>query len=217
MQQGTAEWFEARRGKATASRMGDVTAKTKKGWGAGRDKYMAQLIGERLTGLSTSSYVSPAMRWGTENEAEARRAYDFYSSDGAMVTTDGFTPHPSIAMSGASVDGLVGERGLVEIKCPEIATHITTLLTEEIDDDYVLQMQWQMDCTGRDWCDFVSYDPRLPEQYRLFVKRVMRDDAVIMSLRVQVELFLSDLDEKLASLAKSYNNGVPDAVAQVDG
>lgn len=200
--QGSPEWFDVRRGKVTASRVPDLVARTKSGWGASRVNYMAELIAERLTGTSAASYTNAAMQWGTEMEPEARAAYEFrHDCDVAEI---GFVEHPEILMSGASPDGLVGDDGLVEIKCPNTATHIDTLMGQAVPSKYIIQMQWQMACTGRKWCDFASFDPRMPESMRLFVKRVTRDEHEIMSLEKEVKLFLIELDAKVATLKREY-------------
>lgn len=180
MEQRTDEWFSARLGKVTASRIADVCARTKTGWGAGRKNYMAELIVERLTGKRNEGFTNAAMQWGTDQEPEARNAYEFYRN--AEVIETGFIPHPSIAETGASPDGLVGADGLVEIKCPNTATHLETLDGATLPEKYFFQIQWQLVCTGRQWCDFVSYDPRLPESMRLFVERVKREDTVIAAI-----------------------------------
>lgn len=200
--QGSPEWFDVRRGKVTASRVPDLVARTKSGWGASRVNYMAELIAERLTGTSAASYTNAAMQWGTEMEPEARAAYEFRHD--CDVTEIGFVEHPEILMSGASPDGLVGDEGLVEIKCPNTATHIDTLMGQSVPSKYVIQMQWQMACTGRKWCDFASFDPRMPESMRLFVKRVTRDEHEIMALEKEVKLFLIELDAKVATLKREY-------------
>lgn len=197
-EQGSEEWKALRLGKATASRMADICARTKTGWGASRANYAAQLIAERLTGVVTESYTSQAMEWGTACEAEARSVYSF-TSDAAITLID-FVPHPTIEMSGASPDGLVGDDGLVEIKCPNTATQIDTLLRGAVPEKYLLQMNWQMACTGRQWCDFVSYDPRMPENLRMFVRRIPRDDVLILDLEDKVSEFLSEVDRKVISL-----------------
>ena len=198
VEQGTPEWMSMRLGKATASRMADITAKTKTGWGASRANYMAQIVAERLTGVPAESYSSPAMQWGSATEPEARAAYEFYS--GRAVALIDFVDHPTIAMSGASPDGLVGDCGLIEIKCPNTATHIETLLGEAIPEKYLKQMHWQMACTGRAWCDFVSYDPRMPEDLRLFVKRVTTVSGVVAELEDHVRVFLKEVDAKVSAL-----------------
>lgn len=198
IEQRTDEWFQERCGKVTASRIADLTAKTKSGWGASRANYMAQLIAERLTGTVAESFTSAAMQWGTDTEPEAISAYEFY-----FVTTVepvGFVKHSTIELSGASPDGLIGDDGLIEIKCPNTATHIDTLLDGKVPAKYLKQMQWQMACTGRKWCDFASYDPRMPEHLKLWVKRVSRDDEMIAELEKDVSDFLAELDDKLKQL-----------------
>ena len=202
IEQGTAEWLELRLGKVTASRVADVVAKTKTGYSASRANYMAQLVAERLTGTVQDSYQSDAMRWGTNVEDEARAAYEFKTGD--MVETVGFIPHPRIEMSGASPDGLVADRGLIEIKCPNTATHIETLLGQNVPGKYITQIQWQLASTGRDWCDFVSFDPRIPERMRLFVQRIERDDKRIEELESEVIAFLKELDFKTKALEAGY-------------
>lgn len=196
--QRTDEWFKERLGKVTASRISDVMAKTKTGYGAGRKNYMAQLLVERLTGLQQESYSNAAMQWGVNTEEEARNAYAFFT--GNSVDECGFIPHPTIPQSGASPDGLVGSDGLVEIKCPNSAQHIETLLGSELEDKYIKQMQWQMRCTDRKWCDFVSYDPRLPGDLQMKIQRVERDDAALVLIEAEVLDFLGELEKKEQSL-----------------
>jgi len=198
MEQRTDAWFAARCGKVTASRIADVVARTRSGWGASRANYMAQLIAERLVGQPAESYTNAAMQWGTEKEPEARDAYEFFA--GVEVELVGFVDHPRIAMSGASPDGRVGDNGLVEIKCPNTATHIDTLLSGTIADKYIKQMQWQMACEGREFCDFVSFDPRMPIEHQIWIKRVERDDKLIASLEADVAEFLAEVDEKIKKL-----------------
>lgn len=202
MEQGSESWFRERLGKVTASRVADVIAKTKTGWGASRANYMAQLVAERLTGAPQESYTNAAMQWGVDMEPDARAAYSFYAD--CDVVPVGFVPHPYIAMSGASPDGLVGDVGLVEIKCPNTATHIDTLLSKRVPEKYVTQMMWQMACTGRKWCDFVSFDPRMPEHMRMFVQRRERDDQTIRELEADVRAFLKELDAKVDDLNAAY-------------
>ena len=188
MQQGTTEWFMARLGKVTASRVSDIIAKTKSGYSTSRQNYLAQLVVERLTQKQTETYTNAAMQWGTDTEPLARAAYEI--ANDLMVDEVGFVDHPSIAMAGASPDGLVGTDGLVEIKCPNTATHIETLLNDTIKSEYKTQMQWQMACTGRLWTDFVSFDPRMPSKHQMKVIRVNRDDATIKMLEDEVSKFL---------------------------
>lgn len=201
--QGSPEWFAARLGKVTASKVSDVVAKTKSGWGASRANYMAALIAERLTQTPADSFSNAAMQWGTEQEPLARVAYEFFT--GRDVEQVGFVDHPTIPMTGASPDGLVGTDGLVEIKCPNTATHIDTLLDGKVPGKYVIQMQWQMACTGRQWCDFVSFDPRMPEEMRLWIQRVDRDGPHIELLEEDVTRFLAELSVKVGDLKTKYS------------
>ena len=192
-------WFQARLGKVTASKVADVIAKTRSGYSSSRDNYMAQLICERLTGQQGESFTNSAMQWGVDTEPLARSAYE---SQNELVEEVGFIPHPRIEMSGASPDGYVGLFGMLEIKCPNTATHIDTLLSQQAPAKYVTQMQWQMACTGRKWCDFVSFDPRMPKELQLFIKRIDRDDAYIDMLEKEVVSFLKELDAKIEKLEK---------------
>jgi len=201
--QGSDEWKALRLGKVTASRVADVVAKTKTGPAASRKNYAAQLIAERLTGVVVDGFQSKEMQHGTETEPKARAAYSFYA-DADVVQVD-FVPHPGIEMTGASPDGLVGEDGLVEFKCPNTATHIETLLGGIIPQDYVTQMQWQMACTGRQWCDFVSFDPRMPGNMQISIQRVPRDDKRIAELEAAVAAFLIEVSLKVAALRDRYD------------
>ena len=198
--QRTPEWFELRLGKVTASRIGDLMAKTKSGYSASRTNYMAELAIQRLTGTVEQGFTSPAMLWGTEQESNARNAYSFFTDN--EVNEIAFINHPTIEQAGASPDGLVGDDGLVEIKCPNSATHLDTLLTGKINNKYLLQMQWQMACSGRKWCDFVSFDPRFPEDLKIFIKRVERDDKLIAEITAEVKKFLAELDETMTQLGQ---------------
>jgi putative phage-type endonuclease len=203
IEQRTDAWFEARIGKVTASRVADVLAKTKSGYSASRDNYMAQLVCERLTKQKAEGFTNAAMQHGTETEPLARLSYEV--SQNVLVDEVGFIPHPTIEMSGASPDGLVNDDGLIEIKCPNTATHIETLLSETVPTKYYTQMQFQLACTGREWCDFVSFDNRLPPELQLFVKRVPRDDTYIKLMEAEIVQFLSELDDKINKLMKVKN------------
>lgn len=202
MIQGSHEWLAARCGKVTASRIADLMARTKSGFGASRANYMGELIAERLTGVPSVSFTNAAMQWGTEQEPRARQAYEFMRD--CEVVEVGFIDHPHVPMSGASPDGMIGDSGLVEIKCPNTSTHIDTLLNGGVPEKYVLQMHWQMACTGRTWCDFVSFDPRMPASMQLFVRRIERDDKLVSDLEKNVREFLAELDSKLSSLRTAY-------------
>lgn len=206
-EQGTEAWFQIRCGRVTASRVADIIAKTKSGASATRANYAAQLVVERLTGNVEASFQNGAMQWGIDKEPEARAAYRFHT-DAVVVETD-FVLHPSIFMAGASPDGLVGDDGLVEIKCPNSATHIETLRSEVIPEKYATQMFWQMACTGRQWCDFASYDPRFPEPMRLFVKRLPRDEARIAELETSVRDFIREVEETCSDLNAKHGPPPP--------
>ena len=201
-EQGTDEWRMARLGKVGASMVADATARTKTGWGASRANLAARLVAERLTGILSESFVNDAMRWGTEKEPEARDFYSFVV--GNEVKQVGLVLHPTLDHAVASPDGLVGDDGLVEIKCPNTATHIETLMSGNADPRYLKQMQWQMACTGRQWVDWVSYDPRMPDEMRLFVRRVARDAAIISELEKQIREFLSEVEQTCSELIARY-------------
>ena len=202
MDQRSPEWFAHRLGRVTASRISDVMAQTKTGPCAARKNYAADLVAERLTGEAREGYSNAAMQWGTDMEPAARAAYEFMTDASAQEV--GFVDHPSILMAGCSPDGMVGKDGMVEIKCPNTATHIETLLTGKIDGKYIKQMQFQMACAGRSWCDFVSYDPRLPAEMQLFIKRVDRDSGMISDIGDAVSEFLSEVNETVAALRARY-------------
>ena len=200
MVQGSPEWHQARLGKVTASRISDVAAKIKTGWGASRAKYMGELIAESLTPEPTPSYTNAAMQHGTDTEPQAAAAYAFYTD--AELELVGFVDHPKIDQAGCSPDRLIGKDGLVEIKCPQPSTHIDTLLGRSIPKKYIDQMQWQMACTKRKWCDFVSFDPRMPPETQLFIQRVERDKERIKDLEEMVVDFLAEMNEKIDRLTK---------------
>ena len=201
MQQRTEEWFQTRLGKVTASRINDVMAKTKTGPSVSRSNYMAQLICERLTGEKAESFTNAAMEWGTANEPLAADAYSVKT--GELVEECGFYRHPLITMSGASPDGFVGVDGLIEIKCPSTSTHLDYIYERKVPTRYLHQMQWQMACTNRYWCDFVSYDPRVPAHLRLLMIRVKRDDELIATIEEEVRNFLAEIELRLESLQKA--------------
>lgn len=199
IEQGSDEWFAQRIGLVTASRLNDVMATLKSGGEAAtRKNYRAQIIAERLTGTKPDSFTNAAMQWGTDNEPIARANYEVLY--GVDVDQVGFILHPDIKMTGASPDGLIGSDGLIEIKCPNTATHIDYLLGNVPPVEYRNQMLWQMECTGRKWCEFVSFDPRMPDDMQLFVVRYMRDDEKIKELRAGVLKFLDEVNEVLAKL-----------------
>ena len=193
LEQGTEDWLKLRLGKVTASGVADVLAKTKTGVSASRANYLIKLAIQRTTGQIEEGYTNDAMQWGKDHEAQARVAYEVAS--GNFVDQVGFVEHPSIAWFGCSPDGLVdGNAGLVEIKCPNSATHWSYIRQDGPPNKYYIQMQAQMACTGRSWCDFVSYDPRMPERSQLFIKRVMRENDYIAEMEEQIKQFLNEVE-----------------------
>ncbi len=197
--QGSDEWQAIRAGKVTASKITDIMVKLKSGKpSAGRATYMGQLIAERLTGVKSESFSNAAMQWGIETEPQARAAYEFLND--VEVEQVAFVTHPTIENSGMSPDGLVGEEGLLEVKCPNTATHIDFLITKTIPKNYFNQMQWQMACKGSSWCDYMSFDPRMPEHLNKLIVRVDRDDERIQAMEMEVIKFNSEIDEKLKIL-----------------
>ena len=198
MQQ-TPEWYAARLGKVTASSVHKVLARTKTGYGADRANYLTQLVLERVTGTKADSYTNAAMQWGIDQDPFARAAYE--AAKGLLVDEVGFVQHPTIAMAGASPDGLVGNDGMVEIKCPDSKTALECWLSEDpVESKYFAQMQWQMRCADRAWCDYVVFDPRMPTKAQLFIHRVNRNDTWIKVTEMEVEKFLAEVDSKVAAL-----------------
>ncbi|WP_409360915.1 lambda exonuclease family protein [Bartonella heixiaziensis] len=203
MEQRTAEWFQARLGKVTASNIYNILSKTTKGLPTSKyEDYKIKLITERLTRETSPYYETEDMRWGIEHEDDALREYGFiYDAD---ITRCGFIQHPTIEMAGASPDGLIGEDGLIEVKCPRSVTHMRFCIDDEIKPEYHAQMQFQMACTERKWCDFVSYDPRFAEEsfhLRMKVKRVLRDDQQIEQINQAVEAFLAEIEREIKQLS----------------
>ena len=195
IEQGSPEWLALRAGKVTASRVSDVMAKTTT---AAYQNYMADLIAERLTGQKAESFTNAAMQWGVDKEPQARVEYEIKT--GSLVEQVAFVEHPTIQMFGCSPDGYVGEDGLIEIKCPNTSTHIDYIRQDKAPAKYVNQMQCQMAVTGRKWCDFVSFDPRLPEKLQLFIVRLERDDEYISKMEVVVQEFLNEVTSAVSGL-----------------
>ena len=200
VEQGSPEWHQQRCGSLGASQVHDVLAKTKSGYSAARGNTIARIAAEKLTGAAQESYKNAAMQWGNDTEPQARSAYSFFT--GNPVSIVGMFKHPTMAGTHASPDGLVGHDGLIEIKCPNTLTHIETLESEKIDPKYLTQMQWQMFLAERDWCDFVSFDPRLPDDLQLFIKRVDRDPVRIAELCDEVSKFLGEVDQMMDRIEK---------------
>ena len=205
IEQRSASWHAARCGSLGASQLADALSKGKDGKpGATSNNLKAKLVVERLTGIQEDGFKNAAMQHGVDSEEAARLAYEAHT--GQFVTEVGLYKHPAIEGTHASPDGLVGDDGLVEIKCPNSGTHIETLRTGKIPTKYLYQMQWQMRCTDRQWCDFVSFDPRLPENLRLFVKRVTFCEIMIGELEKGVRAFLKGVDDDVKALQAMDSN-----------
>lgn len=199
MEQRSPEWFAARCGKVTASRLYDVMARTKSGYAASRQNYMAELICQRLTGKPEEGFTNAAMMRGTELEPVAREVYALNEFD-AVISEVGLIDHPTIAGFAASPDGIVNDDGLIEIKCPNTWTHLQTLKTGVPKYQYLLQMHAQMMCTGRKWCDFVSFDDRLPPELAYFKTRINFDEVLAEEIEQEVVKFLTELETEIQNI-----------------
>ena len=200
VQQGTPEWHQLRLGKVTASRVADILAKTKTGPSASRGNYLIELALQRVTKTIEESYTNAAMEWGTQTEPQARVAYEVKT--GNFVDQVAFVNHPTIAGFGCSPDGLVGSDGLIEIKCPNSATHWSYIKANEPPQKYFIQMQAQMAVTGAKWCDFVSFDPRMPERSQLLIVSVPIDREFILFMETEIKQFLSEVDKEVQLMEK---------------
>jgi putative phage-type endonuclease len=204
MEQRSEEWFAARCGSLGASQLNEALATTKNGWGASRENLKNRIIAERLTGTPTESFTNAAMQWGVDQEDNARKAYEAHT--GTFVDEMGIAFHSVLKHTHASPDGLVGDDGLLEIKCPNTTTHIETLKSQKVPSKYMNQMLWQMRCVDRQWCDYVSFDPRLPQHLQLFVKRVERDDVAIAELEAKVAEFLTEVECEIDELNRRFSD-----------
>ena len=190
-EQRTAQWLQERVGHCTASNFHSVLDRTKTGTeGAKRRNYRAKLTVERIINEPVSGFVNAAMEWGTAQESQARMAYE--ARTGAMIEEVGFIHHPTLKWVGGSPDGLIGKDGMIECKCPfEPAVHVSVLLTKEC--EHLPQIQGLLWITGRQWCDYVSYDPRMPAGLEIYVQRITRDDKFIADLTTAVIAFLAEV------------------------
>jgi hypothetical protein len=214
VEQGSADWLHLRCGCVTSSRVYDAIHKLKRGdYSKERENYMIEKLGEMLTGREADHYVSIPMDFGSENEPLARELYAMNTT--LPVETCGYFRHPKIERAGASPDALVGADGLLEIKVPNTATHLDYLIHDYVPPEYTAQMFWQMACTGRDWCDFVSYDPRLPIEQGFYMRRLERSGAVIAEMEGEVERFLDELNALAAKLRVPLVAGSAPEPAQI--
>ena len=195
IEQGTPEWHELRRGKVTASRVADILAKTKTGTSVSRQNYLIELALQRTTKTIEPSYTNAAMEWGTATEPQARVAYEVSTNN--FVDQVPFIDHHKIQGFGCSPDGLVGADGLLEIKCPNSATHWEYFKAKEPPKKYFIQMQAQMAVTGAKWCDFVSFDPRMPERSQLLIVNVRRDPEFILYMEAEINQFLEEVSTEV--------------------
>lgn len=208
MDQHTQEWWDARLRKVTASRIGDVTRRLKRGgWGADRENYMREKVSEWVTGKNRDRKKVASLNHRLELEPDARAEYEFeYECE---VFTVGFIDHPRIPNAGASPDGLVGSEGGLEIKCLDSTGHIDLILAGGIDEDYLLQCHFGMACTERQWWDFVAFCPEMPSEGRLWVQRVERDDAKIAEVEAAVIEFLAEVDQKVERVRAALRGSTP--------
>lgn len=190
------DWHADRCGKATASRVKDISAKPKTG--KAYNALTLTILTERLTGVQEETPTTGPMQWGIDQEVHAITAYE--NETGNFVVGTGLVNHPAIKMSGASPDGLVDQDGQLEVKCPNSQTHLNTVLTKEVPGEYIPQITWQLACTRRKWCDFVSYDPRLPEYLQLVIIRVFAKDLDIAGIEQSVIKFNQKIDQIVAEL-----------------
>ena len=195
IEQGSQEWLALRAGKVTASKVSDVMSAITT---AGYRNYLADLVVERLTGNKTESFTNAAMQWGVDQEPLARAEYEVKT--GNFVDQIAFVDHPTIVNFGCSPDGLVGDDGLIEIKCPNTATHIDYVMQDKVPTKYIPQIQCQLAVTGRKWCDFVSFDPRLPDGLQILIVRLERDDEYIEKLEARVVKFLDEVNSAVNGL-----------------
>lgn len=202
IKQGTDEWKKLRAGKVTASRVKDIIATTKSGYSASRNNYRDELVKERF-GVISDGFTNAAMEHGTETEPVARSLYEIKNN--VSVQEVSFIPHPYISMAGMSPDGLIGDDGLIEIKCPNTTTHFDYLLEDIVPEKYKPQMAWQLACSGRKWVDFVSYDPRCVDCLDYFCVRYFRDDEYIKFLEDEVIKFLDEVNDRYDVLNKKLN------------
>ena len=211
IEQGSAEWLRERCGKITASRIADMMDRKKDGSPSAKsESYMHQLIVERLTGSVAEHFVNRSMLWGIEHEADARNLYEMRFD--REVAAAGFIRHPDFEYTGGSPDGLVAQGGIIEIKCPETWTHLQTLQSQTVPEGYQPQIQWLLACTEREWCDFISYDPRITDhRLQLYARRVPRDEEWIARITQHVAMFeerilayLRDVSEIAVSVESAF-------------
>jgi hypothetical protein len=197
-EQGTEFWKQLRSGLVTASRCGEMISTTKRGESAKRRDYRTELVCEILTRQPYPHVVTKEMQWGTEQEPFARAAYELERD--VLVETCGFVLHPDISRFGCSPDGFVGDDGLLQIKCPTTFTHLTWMMAQTVPLEHMPQMLAEMSCTGRSWCDFMSYDPRLPAPLQRFICRYERNEQFVSTIEAEVVKFNSEIANYISQL-----------------
>lgn len=220
--QGTDAWRQHRAGSVTGTGFADVLTKLKDPTKESktRQNYRLQLLAERITGQPAPEIYAPALAWGKENEDNARMAYEMHmAAQGTPVLVQrvGFQQHKTLDWVGTSPDGLVGDKGMLEIKCPfNSANHLLTLILASekfaaallgekgdlipVPPEHIPQIQGNLWVLERDWCDFTSFDPRVPEHLQLYVHRVYRDAVYIAKLEEAVKQFLDEVDANASVL-----------------
>lgn len=208
VEQGSDRWKQLRCGQITASRAKDVIAMTKKGEAANRRDYRTEILVERLTGVPVEQYVSKEMLWGKQQEPFARSAYEIYAA--VFVDQVGFVVHANIPFFGCSPDGLVGDDGMIQIKCGNRTTHLAWMQSGVVPIEHIPQMLAELAVTGRKWIDFVSYHPEFPEHLQLFVRRFARNEKLIAGMESEVVHFHQECESVLQSLPPG-----PQVIAEV--
>ena len=201
MKQGTDEWHEARRGHITASRFKEVMTKARGGGlSKGAETYLHELIAEHLTGKPADSYTTREMQWGHDHEADARASYIYETN--TNLYEEGFVKHRDYEWVGGSPDGsVVDGEGLVEIKCPYTSReHARTVVTKKVPDIYIPQVQGLLWVTGREWCDFISFDPRWPDKHKLVIVRMEREPGTIKQIAAAIDKFHAILVKQVGKL-----------------
>lgn len=202
-EQRSEQWFKERLGCVSSSTIADVMAKPKKGSGEAttRRNLKARLVCELLTGKREDDFISWDMQRGMRLEPLAVSEYEIKRR--VDTETVGFVAHPTIQRAGASPDRLIGTDGLLEVKCPKMANHLEYLEGGIVPVEYRKQMLWEMACTGRAWCDFLSYHPSLPDHLQLFIARLKRDDVLIAEIETEVVRFNAEVDDIISKLPKA--------------
>ena len=200
--QQSAQWFQDRIGKLTASSMKMAMDFTQKGAeGSDRKKLKIDILAERMTDIIREVYVTPAMQHGTDTEPAAKLAYE--AATGAKVMPAPFVPHPTIENFGASPDGMIHPDGLLEVKCPTTSKFIAWMLAGVVPEEHKPQMLAQLACTGRKWVEFVAFDPRMPEGKRLFIRRYEPTADEVKAIEVAAEKFLAEVDAMFDAICEA--------------